>query len=53
LPDIDLLFANPERTHLVLTELKWQLSASSTRRSQPETTTSRKGQHNCWQFATF
>ena len=31
LPDIDLLFANPERTHLVLAELKWQLSASSTR----------------------
>lgn len=31
LPDIDLLFANPERTHLVIAELKWQLSASSTR----------------------
>ena len=31
LPDIDLLLANPERTHLVLAELKWQLSASSTR----------------------
>jgi len=31
LPDIDLLFANLERTHLVVAELKWQLSASSTR----------------------
>lgn len=31
LPDIDILFGNPERTHLVVAELKWQLSASSTR----------------------
>ena len=31
MPDIDLLFANPERTHLVIAELKWQLSGSSTR----------------------
>jgi hypothetical protein len=31
LPDIDLLLANGERTHLVVAELKWQLSASSTR----------------------
>jgi hypothetical protein len=31
LPDIDLLFGNSDRTHLVVAELKWQLSASSTR----------------------
>jgi len=31
LPDIDLLPANSSLTHLVVAELKWQLSASSTR----------------------
>lgn len=31
LPDIDILLANSSRTHLVVAELKWQLSASSTR----------------------
>jgi hypothetical protein len=31
LPDIDLLLGNSDRTHLVVAELKWQLSASSTR----------------------
>jgi hypothetical protein len=31
LPDIDLLFGNTDHTHLVIAELKWQLSASSTR----------------------
>jgi len=31
LPDIDLLFGNADHTHLVVAELKWQLSASTTR----------------------